>query len=218
MYASIEEFFNCLHDACASGLPRSLVNRFIVTEQTASTFRYFGRNCGVCGKFYPFPSSQREAAIKGIKELDAILDIKCATLRWDESNDGLTIKGTKRMEKEIERCGWSRIRYVIRRKRRGGEAKQSVERSGIAIFRDGAWREESVGKGGGERKVGSTWSVNAHIVERMGTLSNTLRRFFYVGAFRVPLRCRIIRELCCKNLYSSSRKLYRGIHDDKTRI
>lgn len=138
MYTSIEEFFNCLHDACASGLPRSLVNRFIVTEQTASTFRYFGRNCGVCGKFYPFPSSQREAAIKGIKELYAILDIKCATLRWDESNDGLTIKGTKRMEKEIERCGWSRIRYVIRRKRRRGEAKQSVERSGIAIFRDGA--------------------------------------------------------------------------------
>lgn len=150
MYASIEEFFNCLHDACASGLPRSLVNRFIVTEQTASTFRYFGRNCGVCGKFYPFPSSQREAAIKGIKELYAILDIKCATLRWDESNDGLTIKGTKRMEKEIERCGWSRIRYVIRRKRRGGEAKQSVERSGIAIFRDGAWREER-DKVGGER-------------------------------------------------------------------
>lgn len=150
MYASIEEFFNCLHDACASGLPRSLVNRFIVTEQTASTFRYFGRNCGVCGKFYPFPSSQREAAIKGIKELYAILDIKCATLRWDESNDGLTINGTKRIEKEIERCGWSRIRYVIRRKRRGGEAKQSVEQSGIAIFRDGAWREER-DKVGGER-------------------------------------------------------------------
>lgn len=88
--------------------------------------------------FIPSPLLNGRQRLRELRNYIAILDIKCATIRWDESNDGLTIKGTKRMEKEIERCGWSRIRYVIRRKRRGGEAKQSVEQSGIAIFRDGA--------------------------------------------------------------------------------
>lgn len=101
--------------------------------------------------FIPSPLLNGRQRLRELRNYIAIFDIKCATLRWDESNDGLTIKGTKRMEKEIERCGWSRIRYVIRRKRRGGEAKQSVERSGIAIFRDGAWREER-DKVGGERR------------------------------------------------------------------
>lgn len=68
------------------------------------------------------------------------------------------------------------------------EARRRSETSrGIAIFRDGEKSEiKSVEKRGGGRKVGSTWSVNAHIIERE-PLSNTLRRFFYVGAFPSPL-------------------------------
>lgn len=48
------------------------------------------------------------------------------------------------------------------------EARRRSETSrGIAIFRDGEKSEiKSVEKRGGGRKVGSTWSVNAHIIER----------------------------------------------------
>ena len=115
------------------------------------------------------------------------------TLGWGESNE---LK-ERETEEEIEGCGWSRIRYTGRERRRGG-AKQSVERSGIAIFRDGAWRDERDKVGGEEgrrKKSGEHMECKRTYHGESGTLSNTLRRFFYVGAFRVPLRCRIITEL-----------------------
>lgn len=99
------------------------------------------------------------------------------------------------------------------------EARRRSETSrGIAIFRDGEKSEiKSVGKRGGGRKVGSTWSVNAHIIERKWNLFRTRCADSFMSV-HFPLRCRIIRELRCKNLYSGSRKLYRGIHDDETRV
>lgn len=61
--------------------------------------------------------------------------------------------------------------YVIREEKGGGEERNNpwngAELQYSAMERGETSEIKSVGKRGGGRKVGSTWSVNAHIMERV---------------------------------------------------